>query len=101
MVNFEIYGDSNIARSWKAVASDSDRLKGSVLRSTTTLIMLKDTLRTVSQTTKFIIVSAISNPISRINYDGNELTFRTELISLYDDVLDSLTQTLNRGWDSK
>ncbi len=95
MVNFEIYGDSNIARSWKAVASDSDRLKGSILRSATTLVLLKDTLRTVSQTTKFIIISALSNPISRLNYAGNELSFKTDLANLYDDILDSLTQTLN------
>ncbi len=27
MVVFEIYGDSNVARSWKAVASESDCLK--------------------------------------------------------------------------
>jgi hypothetical protein len=99
MVVFEIYGDSNISRSWKAVASDSDRLKGSVLRSATTLILLKDTLRTVSQTTKFVIVSALSNPVSRITYDGTELSLRADLDSLYDDVLDSLTQTLNGNPD--
>jgi hypothetical protein len=55
MVVFEVCGDSNISRSWKA---DRDRLKGSVLRSTTTLVLLKDCLRTVSQTTKFLIISA-------------------------------------------
>jgi len=95
MVVFEIYGDSNISRSWKAVASESERLKGSVLRSTTSLVLLKDTLRTVSQTTRFIIVSALSNPVSRINYTDDELTFRTDLVSLYDDIMDCLTQTLN------
>jgi hypothetical protein len=95
MVVFEIYGDSNIARSWKAVASESDRLKGSILRSATSLVLLKDTLRTVSQTTKFIIVAALSNPVSRINYDGDDLTFRTELGSLFEDILDCLSQTLN------
>jgi hypothetical protein len=95
MVVFEIYGDSNISRSWKAVASESERLKGSVLRSTTSLVLLKDTLRTVSQTTRLIIVSALSNPVSRINYTDDELTFQTDLVSLYDDILDCLTQTLN------
>jgi hypothetical protein len=95
MVVFEIYGDSNVARSWKAVASESDRLKGSILRSATSLVLLKDSLRTVSQTTKFIIVAALSNPVSCINYDGDDLTFRTELGSLFDDILDSLSQTLN------
>jgi len=99
MVVFEVYGDSNISRSWKAVASDSDRLKGSVLRSATSLIMLKDSLRTVSQTTKFMIISALSNPVSRINYVGDELSFRTELVGLYDDVLDSLIQMLNSNPD--
>jgi hypothetical protein len=34
MVVLEVFGDSNIARSWKAVASDTDKLKGSVLRQT-------------------------------------------------------------------
>jgi hypothetical protein len=95
MVVFEIFGDSNVARSWKSVASDSERLKGSVLRSATSLVMLKDSLRTVSQTTKFIIVSALSNPVSRIAYDGNEVTLRTDLGCIYDEVLDSLVQTLN------
>ncbi len=95
MVVFKIYGDSNIARSWKAVASDSDRLKGSILRSATTLVLLKDTLRTVSQTTKFIIISALSNPIARINYCEDDLTFRTDLGSLYEDIMDCLSQTLN------
>jgi hypothetical protein len=79
MVVFEIYGDSNIARSWKAVASDSDRLKGSILRSATTLVLLKDTLRTVSQTTKFIIISALSNPVSRINYSEDDPSIQLNL----------------------
>jgi hypothetical protein len=95
MVVFEIFGDSNVARSWKSVASESDRLKGSVLRSATSLVMLKDSLRTVSQTTKFIIVSALSNPVSRIAYDGNEVTLRTDLGCIYDEILDCLVQTLN------
>ena len=64
MVNFEIFGDSNVARSWRAVSADSDRLKGSVLRTTSSLSLLKDSFRTVAQTTKYLIVSAISNPVS-------------------------------------
>ncbi len=90
MVVFEIYGDSNISRSWKAVASESERLKGSILRPATTLVLLKDTLRTVSQTTRFIIVSALTNPVSRIAFSDDELSFRTELGSLYDDFLVNL-----------
>jgi hypothetical protein len=72
MVTYEIMGDSNVSRSWKAVASDSEKLKGSVLRAVTTLLLLKDTLRTVSQTTRHLIVSALSNPVARIVPDGNE-----------------------------
>jgi hypothetical protein len=41
MVAFDVFSDSNIAKSWKAVASDLDQLKGSVLRQTTTQISLK------------------------------------------------------------
>ncbi len=59
MVVFEIFGDSNVAKSWKAVALEQERLKGSVLRQTTTLVSLKDSLRTVAQTTRFIIVRLI------------------------------------------
>jgi hypothetical protein len=95
MVHYEFFGDSNIARNWKAVASDSDRLKGAVLRSVTTLVLLKDCLKTVSQSTSILVISALSNPVSRITYDGNELTLRTELDSLFDEVMDLLHQTLN------
>jgi hypothetical protein len=73
MVVFEVFGDSNIAKSWKAVASDQERLKGSVLRQTTTKISLRDNLKTVAQTTKFLLVSALSNPISRLKYEGTPL----------------------------
>jgi hypothetical protein len=95
MVNFELFGDSNISRNWKSVASDQDRLKGSVLRPTTTLVLLKDNLRTVSQTTKFIIVAALSNPVSRLKYDGSEAALLADLDTLFDDVLDLFTQTVN------
>jgi hypothetical protein len=70
MVAFEVFGDSNVARSWKAVASDGNRLVGSVLRQTTTLVSLRDTLKTVGQATRYILVSAISNPMSRLKYEG-------------------------------
>ncbi len=73
MVGFEIFGDSNVAKSWKAVASEGERLKGSVLRQTTTQHSLRDNLKTVGQTTKFIILSALSNPISRIKFEGPAL----------------------------
>ncbi len=95
MFTFELLGDSNISRSWKSVASDSDRLKGSVLRSATTLVMLKDSLRTVSQSTKFLIVAALSNPISKIVFDGTEPSLRVELNSLFEETLDLFVQTLN------
>ncbi len=73
----------------------TDRLKGAVLRSVTTLVLLKDCLKTVSQSTSILVISALSNPVSRITYDGNELTLRTELDSLFDEVMDLLGQTLN------
>jgi hypothetical protein len=99
MVVFEVLADSNVSRSWKAVATDYERLKGSVLRSATTLVLLKDSLRTVSQTTRFVIVSALSNPVSRINYDGSESTLRSDLSILFDEVLDSFIQTVNSNPD--
>jgi hypothetical protein len=95
MVKYEVFGDSNISRSWKAVAADSERLKGSVLRPVTTLVLLKDTLRTVSQGTKFILVSALSNPVSRLVSDGTEASLRLELTTLFDDILDAFIQTVN------
>ncbi len=97
MVVYEVLGDSNISRSWKAVASDSDRLKGSVLRPATTLVLIKDNLRTVAQTTKYLLISALSNPVSRIVPDGTDSFLKSELCALYEDILDALAQTLNNN----
>jgi len=95
MVVYEVYGDSNISRCWKAVVSDCEKLKGSVLRSITTLLLLKDSLRTVSQTTRFVLLSALSNPVSKLVHDGTEPTIRVELNRLFEDIQDALTQTVN------
>jgi hypothetical protein len=70
MVFFEFFADSNVARFWRAVASDHDRLKGSILRTTSSLALLKDSFRTIAQTTRFVIVAALSNPISRLPFEG-------------------------------
>jgi hypothetical protein len=94
MVAFEVFGDSNIAKSWKAVASDLDQLKGSVLRQTTTQISLRDHLKTVAQSTRYAIVSAISNPISRLKFEGPAL-LEQAVIDRCNEILDYLVQTLN------
>jgi hypothetical protein len=95
MVVYEVLGDSNITRCWKSVASDYERLKGSVVRPVTTLVLMKDCLRTVSQSTKFLLISALSNPISKLNFDGGETILKVELASLLEDIMDAFTQTLN------
>jgi len=94
MVAFEVFGDSNIAKSWKAVASDLDQLKGSVLRQMTTQISLRDHLKTVAQSTRYAIVSAISNPISRLKFEGPAL-LEQAVIDRCNEILDYLVQTLN------
>jgi hypothetical protein len=100
MVAFEFFGDSNIAKSWKAVASDQDRLRGSVLRQTTTKVSLRDNLKTVAQTTKFVLVSAISNPISRLKFEGVAL-LGPAVTELLDEIFDYLVQTLNNNPELK
>ncbi len=100
MVVFEVFGDSNIAKSWKAVASDQERLKGSILRQTTTKISLRDNLKTVAQTTKFLLVSALSNPISRLKYEGASLLSQA-VTDLLDEIFDFLVQTLNNNPELK
>ncbi len=100
MVVFEIFGDSNVAKSWKAVALEQERLKGSVLRQTTTLISLKDSLRTVAQTTRFIIVSALSNPVSRIKFEGVSM-LGPAVTDLLDEIADLLVQTVNNNPELK
>jgi hypothetical protein len=100
MVVFEVFGDSNIAKSWKAVASDQERLKGSLLRQTTTLVSLKDNLKTVGQTTRYMIVSALSNPVSRIKFEGVAM-LGPAVSDLLDEVFDFLLQTLNNNPELK
>ncbi len=100
MVAFEVFGDSNIARSWKAVASDGDKLTGSVLRQTTTLVSLRDTLKTVGQATRNILVSAVTNPITRLKYEG-VAQLKVSASDCFDEILDFLVQTANNNPDLK
>jgi hypothetical protein len=96
MVSFEIFGDSNVARSWKAVASDGNRLAGSVLRQTTTLASLRDTLRTVGQATKYVLVSAVTNPVTRIKFEGVP-QLKQSVVDCFDEICDFLIQTINNN----
>jgi hypothetical protein len=100
MVAYEIFGDSNIARSWKAVASDGGKLAGSVLRQTTTLVSLRDTLKTVGQSTRFILVSALTNPITRLKYEC-VAQIKTASGDCFDEILDLLVQTANNNPELK
>jgi midasin (ATPase involved in ribosome maturation) len=100
MVVFEFFGDSNIAKAWKAVASDQERLKGSVLRQTTTKVSLRDNLKTVAQTTRHLLVSALSNPISRLKFEGVVLLGQS-VTELLDEIFDFLVQTLNNNPELK
>jgi hypothetical protein len=96
MVAFEVFGDSNIARSWKAVANEGGKLTGSVLRQTTTLISLRDSLKTVAQTTKFILVSALTNPVTRLKHEG-VAQLKVNVADCFDEIRDYLHQTLNNN----
>jgi hypothetical protein len=96
MVAFEVFGDSNVARSWKAVASEGGRLTGSVLRQTTTLVSLRDTLKTVGQSTKFVLVSALTNPITRLKFEG-VAQLKVSTGDCFDEICDYLNQTLNNN----
>jgi hypothetical protein len=100
MLAFEILGDSNVARSWKAVASDGGRLAGSVLRQTTTLVSLRDTLKTVGQSTKFMIVSAVTNPITRLKFESIP-QIKVAAVDCFDEILDLLVQTTNNNRELK
>jgi hypothetical protein len=100
MVVFEVFGDSNIAKSWKAVANDSDRLKGSVLRQTSTQVSLRDSLKTVAQSTRYILVSALSNPVSRLKYEGPTM-IGPAVKELLDEIFDYLLQTVNNNPELK
>ncbi len=96
MVAFEIFGDSNISKAWKAVASDSDKLTGSVLRHTTTQVSLRDSLKTVAQSTKYALVAAMSNPVSRLKFEGPTM-LRASVSDLFDEMFDYLLQTVNNN----
>jgi hypothetical protein len=100
MVSFEVFGDSNIAKSWKAIASESDRLKGSVLRQTTTQISLRDSLKTVGQSTKYALVAALTNPISRIKFEGAAMLGQA-VCDVLDEIYDYLLQTVNNNPELK
>jgi hypothetical protein len=100
MVAFEVFGDSNIARSWKAVASDGDKLAGSVLRQTTTQIALRDTLKTVGQSTKYLLVSALTNPITRLKFEG-VAQLKVAAADCFDEICDLFIQTININVDLK
>jgi hypothetical protein len=100
MVVFEVFGDSNIAKSWKAVASESDRLKGSVLRQTTTQVSLRDSLKTVAQSTRFILISALSNPVARIKFEGTAMLDQA-VRDLLEEIYDYLLQTANNNPELK
>jgi hypothetical protein len=100
MVVFEVFGDSNVAKSWKAVASEQERLRGSVLRQTTTQATLRDSLKTVAQTTRFVIISALSNPVSRLKYEGPSMLGQA-VSDVLDEIFDYLQQTLNANPELK
>jgi hypothetical protein len=100
MVVFEVFGDSNIAKSWKAVASESDKLKGSVLRQTTTQVSLRDSLKTVAQSTRFILISALSNPIARIKFEGTAMLDQA-VRDLLEEIYDYCLQTANNNPELK
>jgi hypothetical protein len=100
MVAFEVFGDSNIAKSWKAVANESERLKGSVLCQTTTQVSLRDSLKTVAQSTRFILISALSNPVSRIKFEGTAMLGQA-VKDLLEEIYDYLLQTVNTNPELK
>jgi hypothetical protein len=100
MVAYEVFGDSNIAKSWKAVATDLEQLKGSVLCQTTTQASLRDHLKTVAQSTRFAIVSALTNPITRIKFEGSSL-LEEAVAERCGEIFDYLVQTLNNNPELK
>jgi hypothetical protein len=100
MVSFEVFGDSNVAKSWKAIASESDHLKGSVLCQTTTQVSLRDSLKTVGQSTKYALVAALTNPISRIKFEGAAMLGQA-VCDVLDEICDYLLQTVNNNLELK
>jgi hypothetical protein len=93
MVNYEILGDSNVARNWKTVADYYEPMKGSISRSTTSLSALRDNLKTVSQVTEVLIVAALTNPLTSIPVDHIE-GMRTVCADRLREVYDLVSRTL-------
>ncbi len=100
MVVFEFFGDSNVAKAWKAVATEHERLRGSVLRQTTSQASLRDSLKTVGQTTRYIIVAALSNPVSRLKFEGAAMLGQS-VTDLLGEIYDYLLQTVNNNPELK
>ncbi len=100
MVTYEVFGDSNIAKCWKSVANESERLKGSVLRQTTTQVSLRDSLKTLSQSTKFALVAALTNPIARIKFEGAAM-LEPAVREVLEEIYDYLLQTVNNNPELK
>jgi hypothetical protein len=69
MVNYELLGDSNVSRNWKTVLDYYEPMRGSIVRSTTSLSAFKDNLKTVSQVTECLIVACLTNPLTNITID--------------------------------
>jgi hypothetical protein len=99
MIAFEVFGDSNVAKAWKAVASE-DWLTGSILHQTTTLVSLRDNLKTVAQTTRHLLVAALSNPISRIKFEG-VATLGATVTDCLGEICNFLIQTSNTNPELK
>jgi hypothetical protein len=67
MLALEIFGDSKLPRPGRQSPA-----RRSVFRQTTTQASLRDNLKTVAQSTRHILVSALSNPQVRggVNVEG-------------------------------
>ncbi len=76
------------------MASDQDCLKGSILRTTSSLAMLKDSFRTVAQSTRYLIVSTLSNPISRLPFEDVSQV-EPAVVECLEGILDVVIQTIN------
>jgi len=98
MVNFEVLGDSNVTRNWKTVADYYEPMKGSISRSTTSLSALRDNLKSVSQTTEFLVIACLTNPLTSVpveNLDGTKTVCSDRLREIYDLVVKTLSCNSN------
>jgi hypothetical protein len=91
---FEVFGDSNVSRNWKTVSDYYEPMKGSIFRSTTSLSALRDSLETVSQTTEFLIVSSLTNPLTNINVDSLD-AMRSTCVDRLREIFELLLKTLS------